>query len=348
MSNFVQTHQLTFYPPSNLNRDDLGQPKMTTIGGTPRLRISSQCLKRTVRTSEVFQRALEGRLGQRTQRLGEEVHKHLIDGGMAEEKAATTAREIAGVFGKLKPEKDDNPTRIEQLAFVSPMERQTAFALADKALAGKKIDVKPTEILTKVDTAADIAMFGRMLADNPEYNWEAAVQVAHAFTTHRAVVEDDYYTAVDDLKTAAEDAGAGFIGEAGFGSGLFYTYSCINTDLMLRNLGGNEGVAKDSIVGLIEAMATVTPTGKQSSYASRAYADYLMIEKGSQQPRTLATAFARAVTGDDIVAASVDALEERQRNMDEQYGPCADARFTMRVGGNGTLAEALMFAVNHD
>jgi CRISPR system Cascade subunit CasC len=50
------------------------------------------------------------------------------------------------------------------------------------------------------------------------------VQVAHAYTTHRVTVEDDFYTAVDDLKTKAEDAGAGFVGELGFGSGLFYLY----------------------------------------------------------------------------------------------------------------------------
>ena len=79
-------------------------------------------------------------------------------------------------------------------------------------------------------------MFGRMLADNPDYNREAAVQVAHAITTHKIAVEDDYYVAVDDLKTSAEDAGAGFLGEAGFAAGLFYLYICADTALLKRNL----------------------------------------------------------------------------------------------------------------
>ena len=55
-----------------------------------------------------------------------------------------------------------------------------------------KLDSLVPAILCKADTATDIAMFGRMLADNPEFNREAAVQVAHAITTHKVEVEDDF------------------------------------------------------------------------------------------------------------------------------------------------------------
>src|SRR5690606_38759447 len=133
--------------------------------------------------------------------------------------------------------------------------------------------------------------FGRMLADDPAFNREAAVQVAHAINTHRAVVEDDYYTAVDDLKTAAEDAGAGFVGEAGFGAGLFYLYLCIDRDLLARNLGGDGELAQAGVAALVEAAARVAPKGKQASFASRAHASYALIERGAAAPRTLAAAF---------------------------------------------------------
>ena len=85
------------------------------------------------------------------------------------------------MFGKIEDDKADNPSYIRQLAFISPKERETAFTLANKALAGDAIDPQPDSVLAKVDTAADIAMFGRMLADNPDFNREAAVQVAHAY-----------------------------------------------------------------------------------------------------------------------------------------------------------------------
>ena len=106
---------------------------------------------------------------------------------MDEAKALAVARAIAGVFGKIRKEDADEPTFIEQLAFVSPEERADAFALADRAIGGEDIgEPKADDLLRKVDTAADIAMFGRMLADDPKFNREAAVQVAHALTTHRA------------------------------------------------------------------------------------------------------------------------------------------------------------------
>jgi CRISPR system Cascade subunit CasC len=114
-------------------------------------------------------------------------------------------------------------------------------------------------------------------------------------------IEDDFYTAVDDLKTRAEDAGAGFVGEFGFGSGLFYLYVCIDTHLLVANLGGNDGIAKSAVAALTEALATVSPNGKQASFASRARAEYLLVEMGSQQPRTLGSAFAKPVTGADLL-----------------------------------------------
>ena len=60
MSRFLQLHLLTFYPPSNLNRDDTGRPKTATVGGAPRLRISSQAMKRAWRSSPAFARAAAG------------------------------------------------------------------------------------------------------------------------------------------------------------------------------------------------------------------------------------------------------------------------------------------------
>src|SRR4029453_4908148 len=126
-----------------------------------------------------------------------------------------------------KPEDDKaHPTYIKQLAFVAPEEERKALELANRALAGEAIDASADALLVKAGGAADIAMFGRMLADSPAYNREAAVQVAHALTTHRAAVEDDYYVAVDDLKNPAEheDVGTSFIGVQEYGAGLFYLY----------------------------------------------------------------------------------------------------------------------------
>lgn len=346
MTDFLQLHLLTAYGPSNLNRDDTGRPKSVVFGGVPRLRVSSQSLKRAWRTSNVFGAKLEGHLADRTQRLGKEVLDRLTEGGMAEDDATEVARAIASVFGKIKKESDKNPTFIEQLAFVSPQERQKAFALADRALDGESIEPTPEELLHKADAAADVAMFGRMLADNAKFNREAAVQVAHALTTHRAIAEDDYYTAVDDLKARdePEDAGAGFVGVQEFGAGLFYLYLCVDMGLLLRNLDGSMAVRDASVAALVEAAATVAPRGKQASFASRSRAIYLLAEKGSNQPRSLAAAFLKPVRGEDQATKSISALEDFRDRLDAAYGPCAQASYTMNVEqGEGSLHDLIEF-----
>ena len=343
MNRFLQLHLLTFFPPANLNRDDTGRPKTAVVGGATRLRLSSQALKRAWRTSDAFAAALAGHMGQRTQRMGEVVLAHLRADGMEDTKAISVARDIASVFGKVKDAKDPNSARTEQLAFISPQEQQAALALADRALAGEKIDAKAAGLLRSSDTAADIALFGRMLADSPSYNREAAAQVAHAITTHKVTVEDDYYTAVDDLKTPAEDAGAGFLGEAAFGSGVFYLYLCVDRMLLIRNLGGDTALAGTALGALAHAAATVAPSGKQNSFAAFGRAGYILAERGDQHPRTLAGAFAHPVTGDNLMADSIKALRAFRGNVDTAYCVTPEPSIEMEVGGSGTLADIVTF-----
>lgn len=346
MSRFLQLHFLTFYPPSNLNRDDLGRPKSAIIGGVNRLRISSQALKRTWRTSDAFAAALDGHLAKRTQRLGEMIHQHLLNKAIEASRALKIAREIATAFGKPKAEADKNPTYTEQLAFISAEEQKAALELADRMADGAAFDPKKQagDILRRTDTAADIAMFGRMLADNPDFNREASVQVAHAITTHKVGIEDDYYTAVDDLKTPSEDAGAGFLGEAGFGAGVFYLYACIDNDLLAANLGGDKSLAGTARAALAQAAATVAPGGKQASYASRAYAHYIMAEAGDAQPRTLASAFLKPITDVDMMSGSIEALTAARNALNRAYDQDAGAPEILNVAkGEGSLAEIMAF-----
>jgi CRISPR system Cascade subunit CasC len=350
MTTFIQLHLLTFVPPANLNRDDTGAPKTAIVGGDLRLRLSSQSLKRAWRTSDIFEKQLQGHLGQRTLRFGEEIQTRLREGGADDKKALEITRAVIQAFGKPKAETDKSPVYTEQLAFISPAEREAAFALADRIAAGEKFDDKKkiaAEVLKRADTAADIAMFGRMFADHPDFNREAAVQVAHAFTTHRVAVEDDYYTAVDDLNTGVEDMGAGFVGEAGFGSGVFYLYLCIDANLLVANLAGDTALAKAALAALIEAAAKVAPNGKQNSFASRVHTSFLLAEKGSEQPRTLAGAFAKSIKAPDALEASRDGLRKLRQNFAAAYGEGDVTALEMSVEeGKGSLAGIIAFATD--
>ena len=352
MSDFLQIHLLTAYPPANLNRDDTGRPKTAVFGGATRLRISSQSLKRAWRSSESFQTALRGNLADRTQRLGEEVRRHVLAKGIDPERALSIARLIAAAFGSVKKENDKNPAYTEQLAFVSPQERAAAMELAERLAGGDKLpkEIDAKTLLRAADTAVDIAMFGRMLADNPGFNREAAVQVAHAITTHRVTIEDDYYTAVDDLKRPEEDAGAGFVGEQAFGAGIFYLYICIDRGLLVSNLGGGteaRDLGAKAIASLIKAAATVGPRGKRASFGSHARAHFVLVERGTSQPRTLAGAFLNPIGSEgenDFMRSSISALQNLRDDFDAAYGADGVSNRSMQVGGSGSLAEITAFA----
>ncbi len=374
MSHFIQIHMLTSYPPSNLNRDDSGRPKTAIMGTVPRLRISSQSLKRAWRCSSVWESALSGHIGIRTKDLGVAIYHAFINGVSLQdalqsyeaqgdldriepEKARSFARTIAGVFGKIKSEdakkssksekqetdkEDFENLKIDQLAHISPEELAMVSELMETVRStGEAPDEKSIEVMTERHTAVDIAMFGRMLAASPKYNTDAAVQVAHAITVHKAEVEEDFFSAVDDLNKGQEDKGAGHLGVHEFGAGLFYLYVCIDRDLLTKNLCDNSALTQSAIRAFVEAMATIAPGGMQNSYASRAAASFILAEKGTAQPRSLHTAFLAPIKN-DILANAIHELEETRQKTDTTYG-IENQSCSMNVNGDGTFADILDF-----
>jgi len=349
MTTFIQLHLLTAYPAANLNRDDTGSPKTVVLGGATRLRISSQSLKRAWRTSELFEQALAGNIGIRSGRIAREAAKILVESGIEEKKAIEWAAKIADYLGKVKADKKTKDpltnTETEQLVHISPAEFDAVMALAHRLAEEKRAPKEDELVLLRRDRmAVDIAMFGRMLANKPEFNVEAACQVAHAFGVSETIVEDDFFTAVDDLRHAStEDAGAGHLGEAGFGSALFYTYICIDKDLLVKNLNGNEELANKTLRAFTEAALKVSPTGKQNSFASRSYASWTLAEKGTDQPRSLAAAYYNPINGTNQLEVAVKRITELRENMNKVYGQQTESTGFDVINQKGSIKDVLDF-----
>ncbi|WP_319764151.1 type I-E CRISPR-associated protein Cas7/Cse4/CasC [Maridesulfovibrio sp.] len=374
MSRFIQLHILTSYPASNLNRDDLGRPKTVIMGDAQRLRVSSQSLKRAWRTSEAFQQALAGNMGIRTKEIGKYVYLALLNGvalgdvikdfeaggslkKLKEKDAIAIGRAIGGVFGKLKPEpkkKDDDSAKMEsleteQLAHLSPEELSNIAAVVEECRESLKEPSKEQlELLCRDCSAADVALFGRMLASSNRHNIEAAAQVAHAMTVHKATVEDDFFTAVDDLNR--DDSGAGHLGVTEFGAGLFYLYLCVDRELLKENLGGDADLANRAVASLANAACTVSPGGKQNSFGSRAWASYCLAEKGDIQPCNLSVAYLKPLgasepygekDGNITVEGAVERLEAQRESFGRIYGVETESISFGPAGG--TLADVLDF-----
>ncbi|WIX32286.1 type I-E CRISPR-associated protein Cas7/Cse4/CasC [Salinicola sp. JS01] len=335
MSHFIQLHLLTAYPPSNLNRDDLGRPKTAFMGGARRLRVSSQSLKRNWRTSDLFESAVDGHKGTRTKRLGKQMYDRMKKAGANDKTAENCVKQIVALFGKASGKGENHEYETEQLVHIGPEELTALEKLVDVLGSENRLpnEKEIIEVLARRPSAVDIALFGRMLTGDKnkisKYSVEAACQVAHAITVHAAEVEDDYFTAVDDLNTGDEDRGAAHIGEAGFAAGLFYLYLCIDRDLLIENLQGNSALADRAIAALVESAVKISPKGKQNSFGSRAHASYLLAEKGDQQPRSLSAAFLQPVNGEGQAVKAIEKLERQAQAFDDAYGPGADRRFVL-------------------
>ena len=334
----IEFHLLQNLAPSCLNRDDTNSPKECEFGGVRRARISSQCIKRSIRryfrSSELLAPEL---LATRTKRLADEVVKRLARDG----RDATLARRavVTALAGGGLRVKDDGLT--EYLLFLGESEiagltqvvsdhwsplTSSVVAAADagdgrrRTARKDKADARgavPAPVATAVERvldggrAADLALFGRMLADAPDRSIDAACQVAHAISTNRLAMEIDFYTAVDDLKARAENAGADMIGTIEFNSSCFYRYANIDTAQLRCNLGGDRELTQKTISAFLRASVNALPTGRQASMAAHNPPDLVLAVVRSFGQWSLANAFLKPVRpdGNGLMANSIDALQ---------------------------------------
>lgn len=325
----IEIHMLQNHAPANLNRDDTGSPKDCIFGGVRRARISSQCLKRTIRRSPIFAAELGIELGVRTRQLPELVRKRLVERGIPEEIAAIVAQKASG-FGN-KEGREQQAGETAQMMFLSPADIEAvADALFEVAQGLSSPDeakkVSPKDIERSIGRKGwrpitpDIALFGRMITSEAFRDVEASVQVAHAISTHKMEHEFDYFTAVDDLlrpQEAEDERGAGMIGDVEFNSACYYKYFSIDFDGLVDNLAGPapepgatpeeqeryaaarreaEAVARRTVLAFLKAAVFTTPSGKQNSFAAHQLPDAILVEvRPYPTPVSYANAFVKPV-----------------------------------------------------
>ena len=296
----IELHAIQTFAPSNLNRDDTGNPKEALFGGVRRARISSQSAKRAMRVSDVFADALDVPIGTRTKKLVAHVKDKLKDTGVDAEWTEGHALTIAKDFYAKMDSKSELETSV--LLYISDDEINDIVALLLKAhQAGEEPDIKAfgkefVKNLTNRTSAPDIALFGRMLAENPKLNIDAACQVAHAISTHEVnTVEFDYFTAVDDF-TPEDTSGAGMLGLVAFNSATYYRCARIDWEQLVSNLSGDIELAKQTVGAFMQAFACVAPSGMQNSFVNKHLPDFLLaVARPNNDGQSLANAFERPV-----------------------------------------------------
>ncbi|MGA9347992.1 MAG: type I-E CRISPR-associated protein Cas7/Cse4/CasC [Anaerolineae bacterium] len=311
----IQIHMLQNYAPSNLNRDDTGSPKNAYFGGVLRGRISSQCLKRSIRMSETFAKAFKNGelLAVRTKRLPGLIRDELkamdVDDDIIKDiviRVPEIGSESGRGRGKVEEDQDseDGVLETRQLIFIGPNElrplAEKLLALYQEQEAKKWADMKIEDITKAVGASlprsVDVAMFGRMTTSYAFEDVQAAVQVAHALSVNALEQEFDYFTAVDDI---SGESGAGHIGDVEYNSSTYYKYFNVHWEELCKNLGNDTEVARRAVLALLEAAATAQPSGKQNTFAAHNLPDLILVEvREKNLPVSYANAFLKPARQD--------------------------------------------------
>jgi len=329
----IELHILQSFPVSCLNRDDVGAPKSAVFGGVTRARISSQCLKRYIRELAKAEYPKGRFTGIRTKLIAAEIQKALEDRHkVPATRALEMACAVAGVLNKRegKPLPADDP-ELETLFFASPNQ---ITALADLAFtefgtngeikADKKKFVK-TCLDAGVHDAADIALFGRMVATDSSLTLEGAAMFSHALSTHRADNDIDFFSALDEKKDKAEDAGAGMIGTLEFTSAVYYRYIGLNLGLLGddHHLGALSAEDRRTVVDtFLRAAVLAVPGARKNSMNANTLPGYVLgLVKNKGQPLQLINAFEKPVfSKDGLMTSSIAALKEHHEQLKNTWG----------------------------
>ncbi|WP_194927762.1 type I-E CRISPR-associated protein Cas7/Cse4/CasC [Catenulispora pinisilvae] len=289
-------------PPSNINRDDNGTPKHATYGGVRRARVSSQAWKRATRTA--FALTVDpSQLGTRTKRLTPLLTTSLTQRANLDEEAAN--RLATAIRDALNLKQGKNADQTEYLLFFGRQQldaiadlladRAQELAQMDKDALGKELKSLPMLDKLTAGHPLDVGLFGRMVANNGLLNVDAAVQVAHALSTHAVDIEFDYYTAVDDEQPESE-SGAGMIGTVEFNSATLYRYATVGIHLLQENLQAEDAVLQ-ACEAFLDCFTRSMPTGHANTFAHRTLPHLVIATLREDQPVNLVSAFERPVTG---------------------------------------------------
>ena len=296
---YLDIHAIQTLPPSNVNRDDSGSPKTAQYGGVQRARVSSQAWKRAIRS--YFNDNSEATLGVRTKRIVNYVAEQIIilDPSINMDKAMEMAESVVNDAG-VKTDKD----KIAKALFF--LGKKQAMALAEAAIRGEK-DKKVLKACLSNNPEIDIALFGRMVADDPSLNEDASAQVAHAISTHAVQTEVDYYRAMDDM-SPEDQAGAGMLGTIEYNSETLYRYANVAVHELVRQLGN----VKDAVEALklfVEAFSNSMPTGKINTFANETLPQVIMVNVRTDRPVSLVSAYEKPVKSrNGYVEESVERL----------------------------------------
>jgi CRISPR system Cascade subunit CasC len=362
---FIQIHTLHTYPAALLNRDDAGLAKRLPLGNAERTRISSQCLKRHWRVADdrYALSALDVPMAVRSRGALELIRKRIVESGISEILAQCAAEALreGGLLDKAgKERKGEDALKTSQAVLMGRSEVdylvRRCTELVQESEDEKTLRVTVLKMLRdekkniaalKHGSGLESALFGRMVTSDVLASRDAAIYVSHAFTVHKAQVENDYFTVVDDLLQETGELSSAGIFDTELASGLYYGYVVVDVRQLVENLEGikandcfasttpaeSRELAAQVVNHLLHLIATVSPGAKRGSTAPFDWAKFILLEAGDWQPRSLAGAFHDALPLSNhneegtIRGRAIKRMAQEIMAMDEAYGVSLSRKF---------------------
>jgi len=357
----VDVHVLQTVPPSNLNRDDTGSPKSAVYGGVRRARVSSQAWKRATRTA-FADHYDQTDLGERTRRVVELVADEItaLDPSL-EDRAPALAEAVlngAGIKTAAPRSKKEAEPELGQSGYLLFLSRHQVRNLAQLATAAAGSDdpvktlgsgTREAKAAADSDHSVDLALFGRMVADQADLNIDAAAQVAHAISVHAVDNEFDYFTAVDD-RNPEEESGAGMIGTVEFNSSTLYRYATVDVDALNETLGSVEAAAR-AVQAFVQSWVRSMPTGKQNTFANRTLPEAVVVMIRDRQPVNLVQAFEEPVVTSAVsgrIGQSCQRLADEAKAVEDAYGERPVSVWVTRLGTDTAALDSIASAAPLD
>ncbi|NLM17636.1 MAG: type I-E CRISPR-associated protein Cas7/Cse4/CasC [Candidatus Riflebacteria bacterium] len=326
---FLDIHAIQTVPPSNINRDDTGTPKIAQYGGVTRARVSSQSWKKAMR--EYFAEQGGQEIGKRSKKIPQYIADKIREknSSIEEEKALELAHKVLNAAGVSTDEKKNE---VKALFFISPEQAEEMAKAAIEGLTDKK-DKKELQTRLNNAPALDIVLFGRMVADDPTLNADASAQVAHAISTHAVQTEFDFFTATDDI-SHEDSAGAGMLGTIEFNSSTLYRYANVAIHELKKQMASHEDpkALAETLKLFVEAFVKSMPTGKSNTFANQTLPQALVVTLRGDRPVNLVSAFETPVkTSGGYLTESINKLKEEFKNEKFADKPL----LTLTVGAEG-------------
>ncbi len=305
----IEFHILQSFPVTCLNRDDVGVPKTAVVGGVTRARVSSQCWKRAVRMA--MQDVGGVQLAKRTKLIGNLIGDACKKLGADDISARKCGLSVESIFSKEARKKfesaqkngeflfdesdapssdDSEDSKSDTLIFMGQKEIEAlAHKFEENAFDYEKVfplsEKKPEKILEKLIGKAqfaltdeldglDIALFGRMIAQAPTLDVEAAASFSHAISTHKVTNQIEFFTALDDF---SEAQGSAHMGTLEFNAATYYRYITLDLGQLYETMGNNDEFFPQAIEAFIKALFIAVPSARQTSQAGFCTWDYAKV-----------------------------------------------------------------------